>query len=82
MLAVLAILAISGLYVGVTNDAVNFLNAAIGSKVAKMRTILAVFSNAFSAKTAQAGMSLLAGKEGEKIAADIVNITDRKSNNV
>ena len=44
MLAVLAILAISGLYVGVTNDAVNFLNAAIGSKVAKMRTILAVAS--------------------------------------
>ena len=42
MLAVLAILAISGLYVGVTNDAVNFLNAAIGSKVAKMRTILTV----------------------------------------
>ena len=44
MLAVLDILAISGLYVGVTNDAVNFLNAAIGSKVAKMRTILAVAS--------------------------------------
>ena len=44
MLAVLAILAISGLYVGVTNDAVNFLNAAIGSKVAKMRTILMVAS--------------------------------------
>ena len=44
MLAVLAILAVSGLYVGVTNDAVNFLNAAIGSKVAKMRTILAVAS--------------------------------------
>ena len=44
MLAVLAVLAISGLYVGVTNDAVNFLNAAIGSKVAKMRKILAVAS--------------------------------------
>ena len=44
MLAVLAILAISGLYVGVTNDAVNFLNAAIGSKVAKMKTILLVAS--------------------------------------
>ena len=42
MLAVLAVLAVSGLYVGVTNDAVNFLNAAIGSKVAKMRTILTV----------------------------------------
>lgn len=44
VLAVLAILAVSGLYVGVTNDAVNFLNAAIGSKVAKMRTILLVAS--------------------------------------
>ena len=44
MLAVLAILAVSGLYVGVTNDAVNFLNAAIGSRVAKMRTILSVAS--------------------------------------
>ena len=44
VLAVLAVLAISGLYVGVTNDAVNFLNAAIGSKVAKMKTILMVAS--------------------------------------
>ena len=44
VLAVLAILAVSGLYVGVTNDAVNFLNAAIGSKVAKMKTILMVAS--------------------------------------
>lgn len=42
--AVLAILAVSGLYVGVTNDAVNFLNSAIGSKAAKMRTILIVAS--------------------------------------
>ena len=42
--AMLAILAVSGLYVGVTNDAVNFLNSAIGSKAAKMRTILLVAS--------------------------------------
>ncbi len=42
----------------------------------QMRTILGVFVGAFSAKTAQAGMSRLAGKEGEKIAADIINITD------
>lgn len=42
----------------------------------QMRTILSVFSSAFSAKIAQMGMSLLAGKEGEKIAADIVTITD------
>ena len=44
VVVVLAILAVSGLYVGVTNDAVNFLNSAIGSKAAKMRTILIVAS--------------------------------------
>jgi len=44
VVAVLAILAVSGLYVGVTNDAVNFLNSAIGSKAAKMRTILIIAS--------------------------------------
>ena len=42
----------------------------------QMRTLLSVYSSAFSAKSAQMGMSLLAGKEGEKIASDIVNITD------
>ncbi len=42
VVVVLAIMAVSGLYVGVTNDAVNFLNSAIGSKVAKLRTILIV----------------------------------------
>ena len=43
-IAILAVLAVSGLYVGVTNDAVNFLNSAIGSKVAGMKVILAVAS--------------------------------------
>ena len=43
-IVILAILAISGLYVGVTNDAVNFLNSAIGSKVAGMKVIFAVAS--------------------------------------
>jgi phosphate/sulfate permease len=38
----LFLLAISLLVVGVSNDAVNFLNSAIGSKVASYRTILAV----------------------------------------
>ncbi len=42
----------------------------------QMRSLLSAFVSAFSAKTAQMGMSLLAGKEGEKIASDIVNITD------
>ena len=42
----------------------------------QMRTILSAFVSAFSAKMAQMGMSLLKGKEGEKIAADIVTVTD------
>ena len=42
----------------------------------QMRTILSAYVSAFSAKMAQMGMSLLAGKEGQKIASDIVNITD------
>ncbi len=41
---ILAVTAISGLFVGVTNDAVNFLNSAIGSKAAPMRVILAIAS--------------------------------------
>ena len=44
ILVVLAILAILGIIVGVSNDAVNFLNSAIGSKVASYRKILMVAS--------------------------------------
>jgi phosphate/sulfate permease len=40
----LFVLAISDLIVGVSNDAVNFLNSAIGSKVAPRRTIMIVAS--------------------------------------
>ena len=42
----------------------------------QMRTLISAFVPVFSAKMAQMGMSLLAGKEGEKIASDIVTITD------
>lgn len=38
----LFVLAVSDLWVGVSNDAVNFLNSAIGSKVAKFRTIIII----------------------------------------
>ncbi len=38
----LFILAVSDLWVGVSNDAVNFLNSAIGAKVARFRTIILV----------------------------------------
>jgi len=41
---ILMTLAIIDLMVGVSNDAVNFLNSAIGSKVAKYRTILIIAS--------------------------------------
>ena len=42
ILVVLVLLAVSGLTVGVTNDAVNFLNSAIGSKAAPRKVILSV----------------------------------------
>ena len=41
-----------------------------------MAAFLSTFSSVFSAESAQKGMSLLAGKEGEQIAADIVTIVD------
>ena len=44
IIVILGILAVSGLFFGVTNDAVNFLNSAIGSKAASMKTILTVAS--------------------------------------
>jgi phosphate/sulfate permease len=44
IVVVLLALAISDLIVGVSNDAVNFLNSAIGSKVAPMKVIMLVAS--------------------------------------
>ncbi len=44
MIAALAILAIADLVVGVSNDAVNFLNSAIGSKAVSFKTIMIVAS--------------------------------------
>ncbi len=44
MLVALFALAITDLVVGVSNDAVNFLNSAIGSKAISMRTIMIVAS--------------------------------------
>ena len=44
MLIVMAVLAITGLFIGVMNDAANFLNSAIGSRAASMRMILLVAS--------------------------------------
>lgn len=44
IVAFLLLLAVFDLFVGVSNDAVNFLNSAIGAKVAKYRTVLIVAS--------------------------------------
>lgn len=44
MIVALAVLAIADLIVGVSNDAVNFLNSAIGSKAVSFRTIMIVAS--------------------------------------
>lgn len=41
-----------------------------------MRSLLSVFSAVFSAENTQKGLSLLAGKEGEVIAADCVTLMD------
>lgn len=42
ILIVLAVLAVMGIVVGVANDAVNFLNSAIGSRIASRKVILSV----------------------------------------
>lgn len=44
MLAALAILAVIDIMVGVSNDAVNFLNSGVGSKAVSFRTLLIVAS--------------------------------------
>lgn len=44
MLAALAILAAIDLVVGVSNDAVNFLNSAVGSKAVSLKTVMIVAS--------------------------------------
>lgn len=44
IVAFLLMLAVFDLFVGVSNDAVNFLNSAIGAKVAKYRTVLIIAS--------------------------------------
>ncbi len=42
----------------------------------QFRSFLSAFSSAFSAKKAQLGLSLLAGKEGESVAAPCVTLID------
>ena len=59
----LFVLAISDLIVGVSNDAVNFLNSAIGSKVAPRHVIMIVASlGIFVGATFSSGMMEVARK--------------------
>ncbi len=46
----------------------------IGAK--EMRSLLSAFSSAFSAKSAQLGMSLLKGKEGQRVACEAITLVD------
>ena len=57
IVAVLILLAVCDLSVGVSNDAVNFMNSAVGSKAARFRTILIVASvGIFAGATVSNGM--------------------------
>ena len=63
MLVALAVLAIVDLVVGVSNDAVNFLNSAIGSKAIKVRNIMIVASvGVFFGAVTSSGMMEVARK--------------------
>ncbi|WNW00997.1 inorganic phosphate transporter [Tenacibaculum sp. HL-MS23] len=63
MLVALAILAIVDLVVGVSNDAVNFLNSAIGSKAIKVRNIMIIASvGVFFGAITSSGMMEVARK--------------------
>ena len=42
----------------------------------RMRSLLSAFSSVFSAKNAQMGLSLLAGKEGQTVASEVLTLTD------
>lgn len=76
--------AVASLPKAVTDEAMSLLGA---SEIAsgkydvilsgkQMRAMLSAFSSAFSAKSAQLGLSLLKGKEGQTIASDCVTIID------
>ena len=79
MIIALALLAVTDLVVGVSNDAVNFLNSALGSKALPFRTIMIVASIgiAFGAMSSS-GMMEVARKgifnPGEFMFAEIIII--------
>lgn len=63
LVVVLFALAISDLIIGVSNDAVNFLNSAIGSKVASFKVIMSIAAiGVFIGATYSTGMMEVARK--------------------
>ncbi len=63
MLVALAVLALADLVVGVSNDAVNFLNSAIGSKAIPIKTIMIIASfGVFIGAVTSSGMMEVARK--------------------
>ncbi|MDR1171059.1 MAG: inorganic phosphate transporter [Bacteroidales bacterium] len=64
ILIVLVALAVVDLIVGVSNDAVNFLNSAIGSKVTSRRVILAVASGGILAGAISSGGMMEIARSG------------------
>ncbi len=63
VVVILFVLAISDLIVGVSNDAVNFLNAAVGSRAGHFKTVLAVAAvGVFVGATFSSGMMEVARK--------------------
>lgn len=63
MLVALGVLAVMDLIVGVSNDAVNFLNSAIGSKAISMRNIMIIASlGVFAGAVTSSGMMEVARK--------------------
>ena len=63
MLVALAVLAVVDLVVGVSNDAVNFLNSAIGSKAISVRNIMIIASiGVFMGAITSSGMMEVARK--------------------
>ncbi len=60
--------------IGYTSVPSGNYTVVFSSKV--MASMLSTYSSVFCADTAQKGLSLLAGKEGSKVAADILTLTD------
>ena len=62
ILVALVLLAFADLIVGVSNDAVNFLNSAIGSKVLSFKTLMIIASLVFVGCVYSSGMMEVARK--------------------